>query len=118
LSWPTASGLALPDWVREYGFKAVGARTDKLGDREATTVFYNRDGMRVAYTIVSGHALDAGTAASESMLRGTRLWSFTKSGRAVVTWLRGGHTCVLSASPALLSQLQRLAASKPHTPSV
>jgi hypothetical protein len=115
LSWPTAGGLSFPDWVREYGFRAIGARTDRLGDRVATTVFYKRDGARIGYTIVSGHALARGTAASGSMLRGTRLWSFTKSGRAVVTWLRGGHTCVLSGNPALLNELQRLAASKPYT---
>jgi hypothetical protein len=118
LRWPTAGGLAFPAWVREYGFKAVGARTDRLGDRTATTVFYDRDGARVAYTIVSGHALARGTAASEHILRGTQLWSFTQNGRAVVTWLRGGHSCVLSGDPGLLSELQRLAASKPHTPAV
>jgi hypothetical protein len=118
LSWPTAGGLAFPAWVREYGFRAVGTRVDRLGDRTATTVFYDRDGARVAYTIVTGHALARGADASQSMLRGTRLWSFTKSGRAVVTWLRGGHTCVLSGDPGLLSELQRLAAWKPHTPAV
>jgi hypothetical protein len=118
LSRPTVGGLAFPAWVREYGLEAVGARTDPLGDRTATTVFYDRDGARVAYTIVSGHALPRGTAARESMLRGTTLWSFTESGRAVVTWLRGGHTCVLSGAPGMLNELQRLAAWTPGTPAV
>jgi anti-sigma factor RsiW len=115
LTWPTAGGLAFPDWRREYGFNATGARTDRLGDRVAATVFYNQGGARIAYTIVSGHALAAGAPASESMVGGTRMWSYTSKGRAIVTWLRGGHTCVLSGAPALLSELQRLAASKPHS---
>ena len=118
LSWPTAGGLSFPDWVREYGFSAVGARTDRLGDRVATTVFYKRDGARIGYTIVSGHALAAGTSARSTTWHGTHLLSFTKDGRAVVTWLRGGHTCVLSGNPGLLSELQRLAVSKPRTPGV
>jgi len=114
LRWPTAAGLAFPDWAREYGFKAVGTRTDRLGGRDATTVFYYRGAAQIAYTIVSGRALAAGAAASASMRHGTRIWSFNKSGRAVVTWMRGGHSCVLSGNPALLSELQRLAASKPN----
>jgi hypothetical protein len=114
LRWPTAVGLAFPNWASEYGFTADGTRTDTLGGRTATTVFYDRGMQRIAYTIVSGGRLSTGAASSESMLNGTRLWSLHASGRAVVTWLRGGHTCVLSGNPALLSELQRLAASKPH----
>jgi anti-sigma factor RsiW len=114
LRWPTAGGLAFPDWAREYGFKPAGVRTDRLGTRAATTVFYDRGSARIAYTIVAGGPLSAGTATRESMRGGTRLRSFDASGRAVVTWLRDGHTCVLSGNPALLSEMQRLAASKPH----
>lgn len=113
LSWPMAGGLAFPDWAREYGFLAAGTRTDRLDGRVATTVFYDRGSDRIAYTIVSGNALRAGAATAESTRRGTHLWSFNASGRAVVTWLRDGHTCVLSGSPALLGELQRLAASQP-----
>lgn len=114
LRWPLAGGLAFPDWAREYGFKAAGTRTDRLGGRVATTVYYNRGTQQIAYTIVSGGPLSAGAAMSESMRSGTRLWSFNQSGRAVVTWLRQGHTCVLSGNRALLSELQQLAASKPR----
>jgi hypothetical protein len=118
LTWPVAAGLTFPDWVREYGFDAVGARTDRLDGRVATTVYYKRGANRIAYTIVSGRALAAGTAARSTTWHGTHLLSFNARGRAVVTWLRGGHTCVLSGNPALLRELQRLAASKPHTPQV
>ena len=97
-----------------HGFQPAGTRTDRLDGRIATTVFYDRGSQRIAYTIVSGGPLSRGAAARESTRRGTRLWSFSSSGRAVVTWLRRGHSCVLSGRPALLRELQRLAASKPR----
>jgi len=111
---PIVGGLTFPDWAREYGFKPAGTRTDRLGARTATTVFYDRGSQRIAYTIVSGGPLSRGTAMTESTRAGTRLWVSTSTGRAVVTWLRDGHTCVLSGNHALLSELQRLAASKPR----
>jgi hypothetical protein len=112
LAWPTAGGLAFPDWAREYGFKAVGTRSDRIGGHVATTVFYDRGTQRIAYTIVSGHALAMGASTSQSIRNGTRLRSFNSSGHVVVTWLRSGHTCVLSGNPALLGELQQLAASR------
>lgn len=114
LRWPIAGGLTFPDWAREYGFKPAGTRTDRLSGRVATTVFYDRGSQQIAYTIVSGGPLPKGTAMSESTRAGTRLWTSKSSGRAVVTWLRGGHSCVLSGNRALLDELQRLAASKPR----
>jgi anti-sigma factor RsiW len=115
LRWPTASGLSFPDWARRFGFVATGTRTDRLGGRLATTVFYARGDQQIAYTIVSGRPLAAGAASRESTWEGTWLESFTASGRMVVTWLRSGHSCVLSGSHALLAELERLAASKPYS---
>jgi hypothetical protein len=113
LRWPSAAGLSFPDWARAFGFEAVGVRRDSLDGRLATTVFYARAGQRVAYTIVSGRALIAGTSMRTTAWDGMRLQSFDANGRTVVTWLRNGHTCVLSARPGLLSQLMQLAAWKP-----
>jgi anti-sigma factor RsiW len=114
LAWPYAAGAGLPfpDWARKFGFTAVGWRRDRLDGHLATTVFYARSGSLIGYTIVSGRPLLIGARSRESAWDGTRLWSFGEQGRAVVTWLRDGHTCVLSGSPALLSELQRLAAWK------
>jgi anti-sigma factor RsiW len=113
LRWPTAGGLSFPDWARRFGFVAAGMRTDRLDGRLATTVFYDRHGQRIAYTIVSGRALAVGAANRTSSWGGTQLSSLTANGRAVVTWLRGGHSCVLSGSPALLAELRWLATWKP-----
>jgi anti-sigma factor RsiW len=67
------------------GWRAVGARNDSVDGRAVRTVFYERAGARVGYTIVSGPPLDG---ASRRWLR--------SSGRAGFVWVRGGHTCVVS----------------------
>lgn len=115
LRWPTASGMWFPDWARRFGFMAIGMRRDRLNGRDATTVFYQRDGKQIAYTIVSGRPLAAGAPTRASTWGGTQLWSLSGRGRAVVTWLRSGHSCVLSGNPALLAELERLAASEPSS---
>jgi anti-sigma factor RsiW len=90
-------GVAFPDYAAKFGWKPVGTRTDRIGGRRTRTVFYEKDGKRIAYTIVAGDALsvpgDAATAKSE----GTELATFESEGRTVVTWKRNGRTCVLSA---------------------
>jgi hypothetical protein len=91
-------GVAFPNWSREFGWRAVGTRADQLGDREARTVLYERDGKRIAYTIVSGKGIAAPSDASATIRNGINLHAFGDRGRHVVTWWRDGRTCVLSAS--------------------
>jgi anti-sigma factor RsiW len=69
------------------GWHTTGARSDSLDGRAMRTVFYERSGTRVAYTIVSGPPLDSAS----------RRWLLT-SGRSGFVWVRGGHTCVVSGS--------------------
>jgi anti-sigma factor RsiW len=85
-------GLRFPqrdDW------RAVGVRDDEVDGRATRTVFYERDGKRIAYTIVAGPPLDK----EPRQLR-------TRDGRAVIEWVRDGHTCVISGDidPALLAK--------------
>jgi hypothetical protein len=75
-------GLRFPS---PAGWHAAGARSDALDGRAARTVFYERGGSRVAYTIVSGPPLDG---ASRHWLRASE--------RSGFVWVRGGHTCVVS----------------------
>jgi hypothetical protein len=75
----------------------VGTRTDEIGGRKTRTVFYEKDGKRIAYTIVEGDALSAPGDAATATREGTELQWIESEGRTVVTWERGGHTCVLSA---------------------
>jgi hypothetical protein len=114
--WAAGAGLSFPNWARPFGFTAVGARIDRLSGRVATTVFYAvpHSGNLIGYTIVSGRELAAGTPVRQTSWDGEMLSTFSEHGRAVVTWIREGHTCVLSGSPTLLKQLMRLAASTPR----
>jgi hypothetical protein len=98
-----------PNWASSFGWRAVGTRTDELAGRNAVTVYYDRNGERIAYTIVGAPPL-AQPAAHRAWLDGTELRTLTKDGRLVVTWRRGGDTCVLSARGVTAAELQKLAA--------
>jgi hypothetical protein len=74
-------GLHFP---KPDGWRAVGARTDKIDGRETRTVFYEKDGTRIAYTIV----------ASPSLHDGDRV--LVSGGRRAYSWPRDGHTCIIS----------------------
>ncbi len=91
------SGVAFPNYAAKFGWKPVGTRTDEIGGRKTRTVFYEKDGKRIAYTIVEGDALSAPGDAATATREGTELQWIESEGRTVVTWERGGHTCVLSA---------------------
>jgi hypothetical protein len=104
-----AAGLPFPYWEDRFDWRATGARTDRLDGRVETTVFYRRGARSIAYTIVSGRRLRAAAGARTIVRAGTTLTSFSTDGRQVVTWLRRGHTCVLSTRDAPLDALLKLA---------
>jgi hypothetical protein len=92
-----AWGIEYPDLAAEYGWRMTGARADELGDRTAQTVFYKKDGHRIAYTILSTGAVRT-SGATRSWRREGKLWyAFEQDGRTVVAWERKGHMCVVSA---------------------
>ncbi len=101
-----AAGLPFPYWDDRFQWHATGSRTDRLDGRTLTTVFYRRGEQTIAYTIVSGTALAGGT--------GTRIGTLSTAERHVVTWLRRGHTCVLSGRGVPLAALSRLAEWRGH----
>jgi hypothetical protein len=106
----TASGPAHPFWEEGPGWVATGERIDYLADRQAITVFYEREGQRVGYTIVEGPQLPPPVATTDEVVDGVRLRSFKVNGRFVVTWLRGGRTCILSGRGVDVDVLLGLAA--------
>jgi anti-sigma factor RsiW len=91
-----------PDWDHRFGWSASGTRTDKIGDRSATTVYYERQGVELAYTIVAAPTLKT-PAASVTTVGGETYRTLTLDGREVVTWERDNHTCVLSAPGSTVS---------------
>jgi hypothetical protein len=113
----SAAGISFPDWGPNFGFEAVGVRRDRLGGRLATTVFYAHGDQQIAYTIMSGPPVPAGASLHESEWDGIWIGSFLSHGRVVVTWLRNGHTCVLSGAGTPAALLARLASYKAGEPS-
>ncbi len=104
-----AAGLPYPYWEDHFGYRATGLRHDRLAGRQATTVYYMRGDRRVAYTIISGPALPIGARAHSTLGNDIPLRTLSAHGRLIVTWLRRGHTCVVTATDTALPVLLRLA---------
>jgi len=51
-------GVAFPEWDTKFGWEATGIRTGEVEGRDATTVYHEKEGKTLAYTIVGGDALD------------------------------------------------------------
>ena len=105
-------GVPFPNWSGEFGWHQAGIRSDRLGDRESSTVLYRHDGKRLAYTIVSGRGIAAPSDATTTTRDGVNLHAFGDRGRRVVTWWRRGRTCVLSGSGVGERTLLKLASWK------
>jgi hypothetical protein len=103
--------LYFPNWSRRFHWHAVGQRVDRLGGHLAVTVYYRKDHRQIAYTILASPPL-SWTDSRMRHLDGIELQSFTMRGRLVVTWRRGGHTCVLSGEGVSTAELAKLAGWK------
>jgi hypothetical protein len=110
-------GVPFPYWKERFGWRSSGTRSDLVGGRSVTTVFYsNAAGRRIGYAIVSGRAptTHAGTV--------VRRWGVSyrvlaHDGATVVTWQRGGHLCVVAGREVSAHTLLSLASwgsEKPH----
>jgi anti-sigma factor RsiW len=102
--------IPFPNWLEKFGWRATGVRTDTIDGRDATTVFYEKDGRRLGYTIVAGEALDVPAGAERTRREGVELALLRVDGRDVVTWQRGEMTCVLAGDVTDEATLEKLAA--------
>jgi hypothetical protein len=105
------AGIPFPAWGAKRGWATDGARTDTVGGRRITTVFYKSDsGKRIGYAIAGGAPLSGvqGTTA-------TRYGVTFTMGRAgdvnLITWVRNGHTCVIAGRNVSHATLLRLASA-------
>jgi hypothetical protein len=106
----SAEGIAYPYWNRRFGWQTAGARSDTLGGRKVTTVFYaNSAGQRIGYSIVAGRALPIPGGGHTAVWRGTRFDVLHPGAATVVTWRRAGHTCILVGSKVSAKTLLTLA---------
>ena len=101
--------VAFPNYRKKFGWSSTGRRDDHKSGRDATTVYYRNDGKSMAYTIVAGDALDRPGNARQTTIGGVDYRVFRHEDRTVVTWERGGHTCVLSAKGVSATELVALA---------
>ena len=87
-----------PNYAAKFGWQPTGKREDDPKGRDATTVYYEKDGRELAYTIVSGDALDPPEDARTFTVQGVEYRVFEKDGRNVITWERDGKQYVTIAS--------------------
>lgn len=116
----SAAGIVFPNWRPSLGWRATGARSDRLAGRAITTVSYlpattvhggaaQEGGYgRVGYAIVEGGALPLPAGASRTS-HGILFRVLKTDGATVLTWRRSGHTCILVAREVPASTLIRLA---------
>lgn len=102
--------VQFPNFARRFGWTPTGTRTDEIDGRRTRTVFYEKGGQRIAYTIVAGDALEEPEDAVPAVRDGIKLRSLRAEGRVVVTWQRSGRTCVLSGTNVSAATLLELAA--------
>jgi hypothetical protein len=103
-------GVPYPYWQDDFGWKAAGSRVDTIHGRDATTVFYRKGKHRIGYTIVTGKPVSVSSSATVVVRHGIRFQSVPYRGATVVTWVRKGHSCILSGLHVSGAQLLRLAA--------
>ncbi|MGP0102379.1 MAG: hypothetical protein ACLPUT_12270 [Solirubrobacteraceae bacterium] len=107
-------GVAFPYWDDRFGWRATGARTDRVDGRAVTTVFYARAHQWIGYAIVAGAPaphVGGGVVRERS---GTSYRFLTEDGASVVTWLRDGHLCVVAGHGVNDATLMALASWHEH----
>jgi hypothetical protein len=128
----SVDGISYPYWESRFGLQTAGARSDRLGGRAVTTVFYagaggkqdtplpRRPGThaigpstaeRIGYSIVAGPALAVPDSGHTVVWHGVRFQLLSAAGSTVVTWRRAGHTCILVGSGVSSRTLLTLANS-------
>jgi hypothetical protein len=107
----SVDGVAYPYWADDSRWRAVGERSDRLHGRTVRTVFYADGSARIGYAIAAGSPLSVrgGTTVER---HGVRMRVLRSGPATVVTWLRGGHTCILAGRGVDAQALLALASWK------
>jgi hypothetical protein len=90
-------GVSFPYWEESFGWRASGARVDRVGGRLVRTVFYSDSrGRRIGYAIVGGTP-PVRISGGVVVRRGGEAYRLLDiHGTEVVAWLRSGRLCVVS----------------------
>jgi hypothetical protein len=104
-------GVAFPNWEPEFGWRAIGERSDEFDGRRTRTVFYFHEGHTIGYTIVPGQPLDPPDYAERRIRNGVEVALLRDGhGHDIAIFERQGKTCVLSGHVERRSTLVELAA--------
>jgi len=104
-------GVAFPYWD-DRGWRATGERVDRAAGRSVTTVFYHAGhGRWVGYAIVAGRPAPSVSGGLVIKRRGVPYRFTVANGADVMTWLRGGHLCVVAGHGVSNATLLSLASS-------
>ncbi|MGH2879164.1 MAG: hypothetical protein ACRDK4_06120 [Solirubrobacteraceae bacterium] len=114
----SVGGVAFPYWKERFGWRGSGARSDTLGGRAVTTIFYsNSSGQRIGYAIVAGQAPSMSVGGTLVHRWGVSYRLSSKDGANVILWRRGGHLCVMAGrgvSPRTLLNLASWGSGRAH----
>jgi hypothetical protein len=102
-------GIPFPYYGSSSGWRTTGSRTQVVHERTVVTIYYRAtDGTRIGYSIVPGASLS--TPSEAATVRGGVRYTFGRIGPGrYVTWVRGGHTCVIAGTTVSDLALLRLA---------
>lgn len=104
------AGIPFPVWDRQ-GWITDGARTDTVGGRRITTVFYTSpSGKRIGYAITGGSPL-SGVHGERSTRYGVTFTMQPAGDAKLITWVRNGHTCIIAGRNVSYATLLRLASA-------
>jgi hypothetical protein len=112
----TGTNIAFPNKsARGWHWPSTGTRSDQLGGRAVTTVFYRYEGNKVGYAIVAGAPLRWGANGIPTSTGGRRYAVILTDGARIVTWVQDGHTCIIASRTAAPQDLLALAGAEQHT---
>ena len=105
--FPTYAGGGL-NW------RPTGLRRSRHEGRDVVTVAYRQaSGAHVGYAIVGGPPLPVSAGAQVVSRGGLRLAIMRRAGTTIVTWRRGGRTCVLASRDAPVPAMLAMATWHP-----
>lgn len=90
------AGVTFPDWERPHGWRAVGARRDRVDGRATDTVYYVHTHHRIGYTVLSGSPVGLPARGRRVERDGVAVQLYRDGRRSVAVFERAGRTCVLA----------------------
>ncbi|HXN37726.1 MAG TPA: hypothetical protein VN892_06800 [Solirubrobacteraceae bacterium] len=106
----SVEGVSFPYWEDHFGWRASGARVDRVDGRAVTTVFYtDASHQRIGYAIVSGTPAPPASGGIVQSRDGTPYRYIKENGAWLVTWLRNDRRCIVSGRGIKWTTLMKLA---------